>query len=109
MRAIPAIDMAATGRNIVSLRKSAGLTVRDLQAIFGFETQPRYFDASDALAVAYTCFMEQSDPMGDLRRELKPRRAHKSRKQQWADFVNQNPERVGSTDGRRPSVESCNF
>ncbi|MBP5460978.1 MAG: helix-turn-helix transcriptional regulator [Lachnospiraceae bacterium] len=38
MRAIPAIDMAATGRNIVSLRKSAGLTVRDLQAIFGFAT-----------------------------------------------------------------------
>jgi transcriptional regulator with XRE-family HTH domain len=38
MRAIPAIDMAATGRNIARLRQSAGLTVRDLQAIFGFAT-----------------------------------------------------------------------
>ena len=38
MRAIPAIDMAATGRNIVSMRKNAGLSVRDLQAIFGFAT-----------------------------------------------------------------------
>ncbi|MBR7019703.1 MAG: helix-turn-helix transcriptional regulator [Lachnospiraceae bacterium] len=38
MRAIPAIDMAATGRNIARLRQCAGLTVRDLQAIFGFAT-----------------------------------------------------------------------
>jgi Predicted transcriptional regulators len=38
MRAIPAIDMAATGRNIARMRQNAGLTVRDLQAIFGFAT-----------------------------------------------------------------------
>ena len=38
MRAIPAIDMAATGRNIARLRQNAGLTVRDLQAIYGFAT-----------------------------------------------------------------------
>ena len=38
MRAIPAIDMAATGRNIARLRQNAGLTVRNLQAIFGFAT-----------------------------------------------------------------------
>ncbi len=36
MNAIPVINMTATGRNIVFLRKRAGLTVRDLQAIFGF-------------------------------------------------------------------------
>lgn len=35
---MPAIDMAATGRNIVRLREAAGLTVRDLQDIFGFAT-----------------------------------------------------------------------
>ena len=34
----PVIDMAATGQNIVRLRKSAGLTVKDLQDIFGFAT-----------------------------------------------------------------------
>lgn len=30
------IDMAATGRNIVALRKERGLSVRDLQRVFGF-------------------------------------------------------------------------
>lgn len=34
----PVIDMAATGQNIVRLRKRAGLTVKDLQGIFGFAT-----------------------------------------------------------------------
>ena len=38
MFAIPAIDMMATGRNIKMLRERAGLTVRDLQDIFGFAT-----------------------------------------------------------------------
>ena len=36
MNPIPVIDMTATGRNIVRLRKQAGMTVRDLQGIFGF-------------------------------------------------------------------------
>ena len=36
MNTIPVIDMTATGRNIVRLRKQAGMTVRDLQGIFGF-------------------------------------------------------------------------
>ena len=34
----PAIDMVATGKNITKLRKDAGLTVRDLQEMFGFTT-----------------------------------------------------------------------
>ena len=33
----PVIDPVATGENIVRLRKDRGLTVRDLQAYFGFE------------------------------------------------------------------------
>ena len=33
---IPAIDLARTGANIVTLRKAAGLSVRDLQNVFGF-------------------------------------------------------------------------
>ena len=36
MNFIPVIDMTATGMNITRLRKNAGMTVRDLQAIFGF-------------------------------------------------------------------------
>ena len=38
MLTVPAIDMMATGRNITMLRQAAGLTVRDLQTIFGFAT-----------------------------------------------------------------------
>lgn len=35
---MPAIDMVATGKNIIRLREKAGLTVRDLQDVFGFAT-----------------------------------------------------------------------
>ncbi|MBO4360413.1 MAG: helix-turn-helix transcriptional regulator [Eubacteriaceae bacterium] len=38
MDKIPVIDMAATGINITRLRVCAGLSVRDLQDIFGFAT-----------------------------------------------------------------------
>jgi len=33
----PVIDLCATGKNIVRLRKACGLTVRDVQQFFGFE------------------------------------------------------------------------
>lgn len=65
-----------------------------LQGIFGFQDMPHYLDASDALAVAYTCYMEQTDPLGDLRQQLKPKRATKSKKQMWGDFVKQNPDMI---------------
>ena len=35
---IPVIDMTATGINITRMRIRAGLTVRDIQEIFGFAT-----------------------------------------------------------------------
>ena len=38
MRSVPVIDMVLTGQNIGRLRKNAGLSVRDLQYIFGFAT-----------------------------------------------------------------------
>ena len=38
MNQIPAINMTATGKNIVRLRKNAGMTVKELQNIFGFTT-----------------------------------------------------------------------
>ena len=38
MMTIPAIDMVATGGNIMKLRKAAGLSVREIQNIFGFTT-----------------------------------------------------------------------
>ena len=39
----PTIDMAATGRNIADMRKKAGMTVRDLQDILGFNTPQAIF------------------------------------------------------------------
>ena len=36
--AIPTIDMVGTGENINRLRKAAGISVRDLQEVFGFAT-----------------------------------------------------------------------
>ena len=34
----PTIDVVATGKNIVRLREESGLSVRELQDIFGFAT-----------------------------------------------------------------------
>ena len=36
MNTIPTVNMTATGKNITALRKKAGMTVRDVQNIFGF-------------------------------------------------------------------------
>ena len=38
MCTMPVIDMAATGQNIARMRQAAGLTVKDLQTVFGFST-----------------------------------------------------------------------
>ncbi|MBQ5951579.1 MAG: helix-turn-helix transcriptional regulator [Lachnospiraceae bacterium] len=38
MNRLPAVDMTATGANILQLRRRRDLTVRDLQAVFGFST-----------------------------------------------------------------------
>ncbi len=38
MNTWPVIDMTATGMNIVRMRQNAGLTVKDLQDVFGFST-----------------------------------------------------------------------
>lgn len=38
MQTIPTIDMRKTGQNIVRLRKQCGLSVRQIQDVFGFAT-----------------------------------------------------------------------
>ena len=38
MMQIPFIDTVATGRNIDRLRIAAGMSVRDMQSVFGFAT-----------------------------------------------------------------------
>lgn len=38
MNTIPTIDMVKTGKNITDLRIKSGLSVKDIQSIFGFIT-----------------------------------------------------------------------
>lgn len=38
MDSMPVIDMVATGQNITRMRRAAGMSVQDLQRVFGFST-----------------------------------------------------------------------
>jgi len=51
MLTIPIIDMTKTGQNIVSLRKKAGLTVKNLQDAFGFGTPQAIYKWQQGLAL----------------------------------------------------------
>lgn len=63
-----------------------------LQAQLNFEMHPKYLDASDALAAAYTCYQITHNPNAELRAQLKPTKHKKSAKQSWANFIEQNPD-----------------
>ena len=66
-----------------------------LQSILGFEESPKYLDATDALAVAYTCHLALNNPLANLQSQLAPKKkTHKSAKKQWSEFVVQNPNLV---------------
>ena len=45
------IDMIRTGQNIARLRKQAGLSVRDLQDIFGFATRQAIYKWQQGVAL----------------------------------------------------------
>ncbi len=51
MVAIPTINMSATGMNITRLRKSAGLSVRDLADILGFATPQAVYKWQNGVAM----------------------------------------------------------
>ncbi|MBQ4433096.1 MAG: crossover junction endodeoxyribonuclease RuvC, partial [Bacteroidales bacterium] len=66
-----------------------------LQSILGFQQTPKYLDATDALAVAYTCHLHLSNPVANLQEQLRAKqKKHKSSKKQWSEFINQNPDIV---------------
>lgn len=53
----------------------------------------KYLDATDALAVAYTCHLHLSNPIADIQQQLTPKqKKHKSAKKQWSEFIIQNPD-----------------
>ncbi len=85
------IKQIVTGNGIASKEQVSAM----LRSILGFNDDPKYLDATDALAVAYTCHMHLSNPLADLREQLKPaKHKHKSSKKQWSEFVSQNPDIV---------------
>ena len=48
---LPVIDMIGTGQNIERLRKQAGLSVRDLQDVFGFATPQAIYKWQQGVAL----------------------------------------------------------
>ena len=85
------IKQLVTGNGNASKEQVASM----LRSIIGFDNRPQYLDATDALAVAYTCHMQLSNPLADIRQQLKSKTPRaKSAKKQWADFVDQNPDRI---------------
>lgn len=56
--AIPTIDMIGTGRNINRLRQAAGISVRDLQDIFGFATPQAIYKWQHGTALPTTWQMK---------------------------------------------------
>ena len=48
---MPTIDMQSTGQNIISMRKAVGMTVRDLQDVFGFSTPQAIYKWQQGVAM----------------------------------------------------------
>lgn len=85
------IKQIVTGNGNASKEQVAAI----LRSILRFDDTPQYLDATDALAVAYTCHMQFTNPLADLRSQLMPKqKRHKSSKKQWSEFVTQNPDRL---------------
>ena len=48
---MPTIDMQSTGQNIITMRKAVGMTVRDLQDVFGFSTPQAIYKWQQGVAM----------------------------------------------------------
>lgn len=51
MCVMPAINMVATGKNIARLREAAGLSLKDLQEVFGFTTPQAIYKWQHGIAM----------------------------------------------------------
>ena len=87
-----AVKQRVTGNGVAAKEQVAMV----LQSLFGFEQTPHYLDATDALAVAYTGYLELTDPLAGVRAELKSHRTTRGRRATWGDFVSQNPDRINN-------------
>lgn len=64
-----------------------------LQAMLHFGEMPKYFDATDALAAAVCHCIDKGKDVN----YTKPKHSRKSASAQWAQFVQQNPDRLSKT------------
>jgi crossover junction endodeoxyribonuclease RuvC len=60
-----------------------------LQAMLHFDEMPKYFDATDALAAAVCHVIDKGKDVNYTKKKQ-----HRSASSQWAQFVQQNPDRV---------------
>lgn len=66
-----------------------------LQMQLGFDEQPKYMDATDALGAAYCHYLQLTHPMASLHQQLKTKqRKTKSQRSAWAAFIDNNPDKV---------------
>ncbi|MBR1517548.1 MAG: crossover junction endodeoxyribonuclease RuvC [Bacteroidales bacterium] len=65
-----------------------------LQAHLHLDLHPHYLDATDALAAAYCHYLVSTNPMADLRAQLRSPKGRRTKRQSWGDFVNENPDLV---------------
>ena len=63
-----------------------------LQAMLKFEEMPKYFDATDALAAAVCHCIDKGKDVNYTKKKQ-----HKSASSQWTQFIQQNPDRVSTT------------
>ncbi len=61
-----------------------------LQAMLKFEEMPKYLDATDALAAAVCHYLDRGKDVN----YTKPKHSRKSSSAQWAQFVQENPDRL---------------
>jgi crossover junction endodeoxyribonuclease RuvC len=61
-----------------------------LQAMLRFEEMPKYLDATDALAAAVCHYLDRGKDVN----YTKPKHSRKSASSQWAQFVQENPDRL---------------
>ena len=88
------IKQTVTGNGNASKEQVAMM----LRSLMNFPDEPQYLDATDALAVAYTCFVERTNPLAGIGEGSAPKSKgrKKSRRKSWSEFVNQHPDVVNS-------------
>src|SRR5574344_1092311 len=84
------IKQTVTGNGNASKEQVAGM----LRALLNFPDDPHYLDATDALAAAYCYYCKQTSPLANLQALPTSSKKKQSGRKSWADFVNQNPNRV---------------